>query len=848
MLSAVLGFLVIAYLPGALFFRMPVGGRARRSALACDERAFWAVVFSVLFSTTVALLLAGVGKFTAGRLEVADLFAAAVIIGWYRRRLLFDASAPGPGRHVLLPLGLIVLGLCMFYPSSEYLIGGKDPGTYINEGISIARNRSLFIRDQVIADLPAATRDLFVGNPRGLYTTGLQQGPRFMGFFVLDRDRGQTIGQFPHAFPVWIAIGFSLLGLPGALGTVGAWALFGLLAVYFAWSRLIGRVPAALGCVLLTLNVAEVWFARYPNSEMMQQALLFAGILAAAHAFRDDDPFFIPVAAVLLGSMVFVRFDAVVLLSVACGALLLLAADGRTLGASFLLPLLGLLVAAAVYYETLMKAYVADAVASISGTGVVEGGERRVVIATVGFMSAAALTRFLLGRWPRLFVPLKPWIPRALVAGVAALAVYAYFFRHPAGPLASYDAYAFRTFAWYVGPIGLAAAVAGLCLVTRQSFWRDPVLVTTATLVSVVFFYKVRIVPEHFWQARRWIPVVFPTACMAVSGGALAAARAWTTRFAPPDGGRHWSAHRIVPLGAATLFVILIGAQFVQTMAPVFDHVEYGGMSAELEKYAARVDDRDLVVVESRNSSDAHVLATPLAYIYGKNVLLLYTPRPDPELFRQFIVWAQSRYQRVLFMADGGSDLALPFLAARPVAYQRFQVPEYESAWDAWPRGIRQKKFALTTYALTYTETPPQVTDIAVGGPDNLWVYRIHAREESQGVAYRWTRDISYASLQGIPATARIVTLWMDDGGRPAAAGEARVSVLINDRAIGDISVRGAFKAYQLAIPPEVAAEAAQRPISSIIKLVSTTWRPSDMSDRADTRQLGVMLSRIRVE
>ena len=52
--------------------------------------------------------------------------------------------------------------------------------------------------------------------------------------------------------------------------------ILGLLAVYFAGARLAGRTPAFIAAVLLGINVAEVWYARYPNSEVMQQALLFA--------------------------------------------------------------------------------------------------------------------------------------------------------------------------------------------------------------------------------------------------------------------------------------------------------------------------------------------------------------------------------------------------------------------------------------------------------------------------------------------------------------------------------------------------------------------------------------------
>jgi hypothetical protein len=848
MLHPLASLIIITYLPGALIFRMPVGHREIRSALPAEERAFWAVMLSVLLSTSIALALAAAGAFTLSRLVAIDALIGAGILAVWRRRLALDPLAPLPGRSALVPAGLIVLGLCVFFPASEYVIGGKDPGTYMNEGVQIARSRSLIIPDRVVAAVPAAARDLFLGSPHGGYDEGLQEGPRFMGFFVLSRDRGEVVGQFPHAFPVWIAVGYALNGLSGALSTVGVWALLGLLSVYFAWSRLIGPIPAAVGCALLAFNVAEVWFARYPNSEMMQQALLFAGILAASRAYRDGDLFFAPVAGLLLGSAVFVRFDTIVILAIVCGALLLLAADGVQLGRWFLLPFFGLLGAAAIYYQSLMKAYIVVALVVLGGTGFSVDGERRLVMMAAGFLLMVGLIRLVSARWPGAIASLKPWIPRALVVAVPVLWAYAYFLREPGGPLASHDAYALRTFAWYVGAIGLAAAVFGFCLTTWRSFWRDPVLLTTSALVSIFFFYKIRIVPENFWQARRWIPVILPAVCLMIAAGVSWWLHSWLAR--PRARGRGRSAWMTTAPRAAlsAALLLVVGWQFAMTTAPVFAHVEYRGVVAELDRLAGRINDRDLLVVESRSSSDAHVLATPLAYIYGRNVLLFYTPKPDPDQFKQFLTWARGRYDRVLFLADGGTDLALPFLAATPIAYQRFQIPEYESAREAWPRVVRQKKFTLTLYELAYTATTPTVTDIEVGGADNLWVYRIHAREEGEGIRFRWTRDISYVTAQGLSAGSRTLTMWMDDGGRPAAAGPARMQVRLNDHPLGEVTVSGTFRPYQLAIPSWVAAEAAARPQASVLKLVTSIWRPSAVLGNSDTRELGVMVRRVRIQ
>src|SRR5204863_551593 len=123
--------------------------------------------------------------------------------------------------------------------------------------------------------------------------------------------QGHVIGQFPHLFPASIAIGYGLDGLTGARRATGAWAMLGVLAVYFAGARLFGRAAAAAAAALLALNVIQVWFARYPNAAVVMQPLLFAALLANARAHVDGDRFFAPVAGVLLGLLLFLRFVAV---------------------------------------------------------------------------------------------------------------------------------------------------------------------------------------------------------------------------------------------------------------------------------------------------------------------------------------------------------------------------------------------------------------------------------------------------------------------------------------------------------------------------------------------------------
>jgi len=841
MFLALASLIAIAYLPGAVIFRLPVANRPRRAALPADERAFWAVILSVTITTLVALALAALGEYTFARLVGIDVALYSVLLLAGSGRLRFAPAAAAPTWTTATPLVLVALGLYLFFPSSEYVMGGKDPGTYMNEGIQIAQHGSLVIHDPTLAAVPEEFRDVFLSGDPADIQAGLHQGVRFMGFFVADRSRGEVVGQFPHAFPSWIAIGYGLDGLSGARRAVGVWAILGLLAVYFATARVVGRLPAFAGVLLLAINVAEVWYARYPNSEVMQQALLFAALLALARAYRDGDAFFAPVAAVLLGTLMFVRLDSLVILACVGAGLLLLIADGKRLGWWFLIPLAAMLAVAAAYFAGPMRAYLAIPMLQI-------GGIRGLLLAPALLFGTGLAIRAARQRWPAWVQAAQPWIPRVLAACVVTAAAYAYFLREAVGRLAEHDAYAFRTFAWYVGPVGLLAALAGFAIVAWSRFWRDPVLLTAGALVSAFFFYKIRIVPEHFWQARRYLPVILPLACVMMAAAAFAGYQAWAQRAGstPSTPDRFRAGLRYLAIPVALLG--FIGWTFVAATHPLFRHVEYAGLIPSIEQLAQGFGERDLVLIEPRYSSDAHVLATPLAYIYARHVLLFSSPRPDRAHVEQFLRWAAGTYEKVYLIAEGGLDIASPTLGITPVGNWRFSIPEYESSRNAYPREVRQKKFNLNTYLLQLGDRAAPVTDIDVGGFDDLWVLRMFARQEQDGVTYRWVRNLSYVSLLGIPASTRAIVLRAGDGGRPARAGEAQVQVYLNDHLLGSVSVSGGFAEYRLPIPPEVAADAAGRAGASIVRLICTTWSPKAILGDSDDRALGVMLDRIRVE
>jgi Dolichyl-phosphate-mannose-protein mannosyltransferase len=818
---------VVAWLPGAVIFRLPLAGRDKRAAIDAEERLFWNVVISLSVSLSVVVALAAAHRYTFRRLLIVDVGIAVALAAAARFRLRLGTQARRPGLSIVLPLVLVALGAWRFFPPSEYIIGGKDPGVYVNEGIQIAQRGTFVYTDPAVAAVPLFARDLFFpSHQRPDY-----YGTRFMGFFVMNPDTGTVVGQFPHVFPAAIAIGYGLNGLTGVRETVGLWAILGLVAVYFAGRRVAGQTGAFAAAVLLGLHVIEVWFARYPNAEVVMQALLFAAILASARAHADEDPFFAPVAGMLLGLLIFLRIDTALGIAGVLGGLVLHAMTGRRLYASFFVTLgcAGLL--ALPYFFGPMRAYIHLPLVFLTNLRWFH------YAALTAGAAAAVLGLVAVRRWPAASRRAAALVPLALSAVLAVAAVYAMYFREPAGKLAPHDAYSLRSYtALYATLPAVAAALIGVVVAARRTFWRAPELFVTVTAVSLFLFYKIRIVPEHFWMTRRFLAVILP--------GMLIFACAAATAGLYQRGIR-----RVLSGAIGAAFIVLLGRHYAAASRPLIEHVEYAGIIGHMEQLAGQIGADDLLLVESRDAgSDAHVMALPLAYIYARNVLVLASVRPEAGTFGRFIDWARGRYAHVYFLGGGGTELLSRRWSATAVSSDRFQVPEYESTVNAYPRFVRRKEFDFGLYELlpaaNDVDTP---FDLDVGIRDDLNVVRFHAKEVADGRTMRWSQRQSFVSLPKVAATSREVVIVMSSGGRPEAAPPAEVSVFLDERPLGTARVGNGFAPYAFRIPPEIAEQAARADQPARLRLVTPVWNPHEVIGSADDRELGVMVDRVQV-
>ena len=834
MWSAFSFILLVGYLPGAILFRLPFGRRDLRAGLTAEERVFWHVILSVAFTSGLGLALAAAGWYRFDLLLWSIAVVVVLLVVVFRSRLRLGPATPLPRWSAIIPIAILAATafVTLSTPPAEYIIGGKDPGTYINEGIQIAQRGSLTIRDPLIASIPDHLLPLVARESR----LESAYGNRFMGFYLIDPAEGRVMGQFPHLYPVWIAIAYGVHGLTGARYVVTLLAVLGVLAVYFAGVWILGRRAAAAGALLLAVNVAHVWYSRYPNAEILLQVLVFSSILAVCRASAKKDPFFAAVAGVLVTLAGFAHLTGVFVIGFAFVAGLLGQFAQRRPPFAFFLTALAGGVAVILYYSVPLEPYMERYLIVIRSF-------RNLIPWTL--IGGTVLLMLLAMSRTRMAPAVRRWLPPSVVGGVWALAIYAYFFRFPEGRLAPHDAAALRTFSeFYLSPLGLIMALAGLAVVARRRFWPSLCFVLLLIGFSLVFFYKIRVFPEHFWAARRFLAVVLPGSCLLI--GAAAFPLRWPS--VNLRAGRLATHVALVALGMA--LVVHVGTDYLRASMLIRNHIEYEDLVPRVEAIRDLINDTDLVLVESRQASDLHTLALPLAYIYARQVLVLASADPDKAALRELLSWARARYERVLFMGGGGTLLVSRSIAAIPVATDRFSVPEYESAHDAYPTEVRFKRYDVALYRLIPRLKPIDQFALDVGINDELWLRRFHDQEVLGGtdVAFRWSRDVSFVTLLGVSRDRRVVTLWLSNGGRPDSAGAATVEVALDDLALGRVTLTDRFEPYQFEIPVDLAAAMEIGEDPGRLRLISNTWKPGAALGVDDPRELGVMLDRVTLE
>ncbi|MBI3977102.1 MAG: glycosyltransferase family 39 protein [Chloroflexi bacterium] len=530
--------------------------------LTAGESLYLSAVVGAVAASWLGLTLAELGRFSLPALMGLLLVFALVLqlyhffqFGHGRRHRGAPPWSPSPShlaaslrfrlsptRHDLLLLATLALAIALFFRPHEFVLGGRDPGAYVNTGATIARTGAILVRDPMVPALTPEERGfLFADTPVPWIRSG------WPGYQMLNFHEGIVEPHGLHLFPVWLAALGAAGGVEISLFAMPVLGLLSVASAYFLGRRLFGRGVGLLAAFLLTINVAEVWYARYPAAEMLVQFLGLAGLYVFVLMLQTHRLGLAVLAGVSFGLVHLAKIDAIAVV-----VALALYVGYESLTGSFrreyavLLATFGLLLGQTVAHAALIAPAYALAQVMAAIPGIDPGAFDRAdanhpftasfaidflrsnvrQAATLAAAGALLLTLVVAGHGrlkgaPAFLRRHRRRLSVGLAVFVIGLALYAYFVRPLGGPVSPpgtmaaaielSDRRSLVWLGWYLSPLGLALAIAGFLHLAATTRDRAVALFLLMAMAGTVpFLFRTLVAPDHFWAARRLLAVGVP--------------------------------------------------------------------------------------------------------------------------------------------------------------------------------------------------------------------------------------------------------------------------------------------------------------------------------------------------
>jgi len=578
-------------------------------ALYLSELVVGLVVVWLALIAWAGLALAHLGHYKLGTALALSIAGTLLVVAvtWITGRVRSGAGAARPRLALdtdglMMVAGLAVVAALLFFPGSSYGIGDKDPGAYVNHGISIARTGSYSIKDPTL------------DTARVPYVALYSPGARFPAEWINSVSAHLIVPQFYHLWPAALASAYAAFGFHGVANLTplcGVLAVLLLaLAVRRAFGARFGTLAGALTGLLLAANMLEVWHAKYPTTEMFTQMLLAGALLGVVVALRTGWRPAAGIAGLLLGISYLARPDSVLLVLLAVGVGCVLIAAGRFDGRAGAFAIgLGVTVPHALYqaYHTAERYTLSNNIPKL---------RTLAVVVAVPILAAFALRRFAPGFGRRVVSWLECRRPSVqaseampstggrgrrlqvalglAIVGVAGVLMVvgflrprlfgANYFNWNGQILRSYDEQSLRRLSWFLTLPGFALMGAGLALLALRR-WRAAAwaLVVPALCLFPIYAWHADNSSRLMWWSRRYVPVVLPglIVLIVVALATGLTLTAWRRGWRPPAWGV-WAVRAAA--GAATLGLLAV---FLGQSLPLRHHHEMDGSFQLTQQIAA---------------------------------------------------------------------------------------------------------------------------------------------------------------------------------------------------------------------------------------------------------------------
>lgn len=840
--------------------RIIAGGLWQLTTHSLPERVFvWTAIGIVTVSWTGTMLAA------------LDLFRPPIVLGvlllmasvaWFRRRHTFKDSdspavgvldRPGPAKAVVpTPLSVTILvvflisaAAALYARPAESFFLMDDSAVYTIGGVLLARTGSLIARPEVFWKATESFVHQFMAIDPFLMTS------RHFGPFY-QWTAGQTsieIGFLPLP-KVWTALVVWLWGAEYATWATPFFGVMGLVALYGLARRSLGWQAGLASSILLGLSLPQVWFARYPLSEIYTQFFLLTGLYLALLIRQNATAPHLTRwlafwSALALAALTVLRYEAVLFLVVIAGFLMMGWRRIQSDVATFVRPWL-LALAIATFYGLFIAVglarhyFLAQSLATLTPAKV-----RLGLIVLLGVGMTASLLWTQRQRLAGLAVHLSTWTLWAhigLWSACLILIVWQLLSRDLGATLSGW-----LLQYWTLPGIILSGLGLGWLLWRERRDPRSPELMAPVGLGLLLFIgYGINpaINPVHPWAIRRLVPVVMPV--LALGAGALLAAGLEMLKHLPEGSSYRWL-KRAIPVGAFVAVLVAQSYNVARVSQPLWAHRELSGFYHQLKAIADQLPPDAILLFD--NGQIGERLTQALEFIFDRPALSIRTTpasKTDSEIDR-LIEAAHGQGRRVFFVVTNGN------------------LQWWPERWDLASEGARKIETVLLR---PVSGQPPVATDIVsrtlwldfyevlpVTGKDPAAAWPIALPVGPGSYPYfrtgfdSWTLAADGSAIRWTTGDAHLVAPWPDKtgeapldlclllrvaGGRPVEGEPARLTVSLEGSNIFSTTLPPGFDVQTLRIRTNDVQDRAEPGLD--IALDSNTWSPDN------NRTLGVLV------
>jgi len=832
LILGILGLFALLLVPGLLTVRLLRGSLPED--MNPGERLYVGLILGFYLVSWIAIVLAEFGRMRpAWLLAITGVYCVAVAVTLLPRGfdLRSGLTSIRRGWRSLLPFCFVFAILPLHRPF-EYILGGRDPGVYVNAGAIMSETGSVAFSDPLVERLPDECRGLFLGeySSHGILTT-----ERLQGFWYASKPLRELVPQGMHLFPAWMGVTQWILGYPGFLWFIPLTGLISLLGIYHFTARFAGAAGAVIATSLLLLSPIHLYFSRYPCSEILVQAFIWSALLLFLLFEKRPSRVTALVAGAGLGLSILVRIDSLLLVVPVCLVLayyFLFQPERRQIvffGIGFSIPAAH----AALHVWFISRPYV------LSIVNVLKIIPALAQVALPGFIIVLLMIYLFRSRIRRTceLAAGSTWLHAALSVAVGSVVWFAAFYRprHPAGYWDLGNVHSFVYFRHYMGIAATALFVAALLYASHSSKSRSILLTFLVMTHFGFYFYRLQIYPELIWAMRRLVPVIWPASFVLIG---LLISVLWSIRRC-----------RVFVRAATALAIAVVLWETLPATRFHWFAKEYEGAVKWVDAVSKLTRPNDVLLFEPRFQGSLQTLSLPLWAIHHKNVLqFVFGTQPTAQLEAFLDFWRSSQGGRVFVLTQNGVEIASLRYRPRFVREETISLPYMEQVYDGFPRTIVPMNLFFKMYELV--PEPPNRTQnlVDVGGQgDDLLLSYFFGPERLQDLTYRWSTYKGGVFLPGFSGETKAIEIRFTPGPRPENLARPYCVFYLGRTQIGVVWPSPDWVVYRFDVPERVRENARNGgPISLSFKVSPFTPRET-ISGSDDPRSLGLCVDYVKL-